>query len=93
MYVAASDAVLSRLLALRLVAATSPSSFGQTGDLEQVREALLDARWADAVLAWMEATGEIVDTFTDEPITLERTLDADFASVEIRLARIFDDPT
>lgn len=92
-YLADSDSTLSRLLALRLVARTDASTLEASGRLEEVREALLQERWADAVFSWMEATGEIVDAYPDELLWTEEALDVEAASMEIRLAPIFDEPT
>lgn len=92
-YLADSDATLSRLLALRLVAQTPSEHLRASGHLETIREAMMEERWADAVLSWMEVTGEIVDAYPDELLWTERALDADGASMEIRMAPIFDDPT
>jgi uncharacterized Zn finger protein len=90
-FMADSDAVLGRVLALQLVAKTSPEAFGSPGSLKEVREALLEERWADAVVAWMDATGEVVDAYPDETVWSARLVDEEYASVEIRLAPIFDD--
>ena len=91
-YLADSDATLSRLLALRLVAQTSPEHLKASGRLEAIRDALMEERWADAVFSWMEVTGEIVDGYPDELLWTEQALDADAASMEIRMAPIFNEP-
>lgn len=91
-FLADSDATLSRLLALRLVARTDPAVLADRGLLDAVRGALLDEEWADAVVMWMSATGEIVDAYPDELLWTERDLDADAASMEIRMAPVFNDP-
>jgi hypothetical protein len=80
--------VLSRLVALRWVAQTPPSALG--GQVEAIREALLEERWGDAVFLWMEATGTIVDAYPDEDVWTEEQLDQDRASFEIRIAPIFE---
>lgn len=85
---AEDDRVLSRLIALRLVAQSRPSSLG--GRLETIRTALLEERWAEAVFQWMEATGAVVDAYPDEDVWTEERLDEDRASFEIRMAPIFD---
>lgn len=91
-FLADSDATLSRLLALRLVARTDPSVLAARGVLDAVRDALLEEEWADAVVMWMAATGEIVDAYPDELLWTEQALDADAASMEIRVAPVFNDP-
>ncbi len=85
---AANGDVLSRLVALRWVAQTAPSALGDR--VEGIREALLDERWGDAVLLWMEATGTVVDAYPDEEVWTEERLDKDRASFEIRVAPIFE---
>jgi hypothetical protein len=88
---AESDAVMGRLLALRLVARSHAGDLERSGLLEDIRSALLEERWGDAVTMWMQATSEVVDVYPDEEIVTEERLDHDTASVEIRLAPIFDD--
>src|SRR3979409_1070210 len=61
-FLAESDAVLGRLLAVRLVGPSRPEDFGP-GVLEEIRSALLEQRWADAVTAWMLASGEVLDAY------------------------------
>ena len=92
-FLADSDATLSRLLALRLVARTDPALLAARGVLDAVREALLDEDWAEAVVMWMAATGEIVDAYPDELLWTESALDTDAAAMEIRMAPIFNDPS
>ena len=60
-----SDAVLGRLLAVRLVGPSRPEDFAP-GVLEEIRSALLEQRWADAVTAWMLASGEVLDGYPDD---------------------------
>ena len=90
-FLAESEAVLGRVLALRLVARTPAGAISDAMMLERMRSALLEERWGDAVAAWMEYTGEIVDGYPDEPVLTNARLDADTASVEIRLSPIFDE--
>ena len=80
--------VLSRLVALRWVAQTPASALG--GRVDGIRQALLDERWGDAVVLWMEATGTVVDAYPDEDVWTEERLDQDRASFEIRMAPIFE---
>ena len=90
-YLADSDAVLSRLLALAVVARSNPAEFRAPGALHKVREALLQERWADAVVLWIEATGEEVDGYPDETVWTHAKLDREYASMEIRVSPIFSD--
>jgi hypothetical protein len=82
--------VLSRLVALKVVAQTDPRDLDQ-GSLLPIREALLEGRWADAVFEWIEAGNQPVDAYPDEDVWTEARLDEESASLEIRLQRIFDD--
>jgi hypothetical protein len=82
--------VLSRLVALKVVAQTDPRDL-DGGALATIRDALLEGRWADAVVAWIEAGNQPVDAYPDEDVWTEARLDEEMASLEIRLQRIFDD--
>ncbi|HEX6312988.1 MAG TPA: hypothetical protein VF152_15345, partial [Acidimicrobiia bacterium] len=73
------------------VARTRPSELHASGLLDDIRTALLEERWGDAVAAWMRATSEVVDVYPDEEIVTHERLDHDTASMEIRLAPIFED--
>jgi hypothetical protein len=87
-FLAESDAVLGRLLAVRLVGPSRPEDFAP-GVLEEIQAALLEQRWADAVTAWMLASGEVLDGYPDEEVVTEEMLDDERASMEIRLSPIF----
>lgn len=57
---AEDEDTLNKVIALRWIGEWQPAD----PDLASaVREALLHERWADAVLGWMEATGEVLDIF------------------------------
>jgi hypothetical protein len=91
-FLAESPEVLSRVLALEVVAQTRPQELShRPGLLEKIREALLEERWADAVFSWIDATGEAVDAYPDEPVWSERRLDIEKASLEIRVAPVFEE--
>lgn len=90
-FLATDEAVLSRVLALKVVARLDPALLSP-GALQPIRDALLEERWADAVGEWIHATGEAIDAYPDEDIWSESRLDAEVAALEIRLQRIFDDP-
>ncbi|MGH2720497.1 MAG: hypothetical protein ACRDJO_02680 [Actinomycetota bacterium] len=90
-FLADSDAVLGRLLALRLVGASPAAELEPSGLLGEIRQALLDERWADAVELWMRATGEVVDVYPDERVVSHEVLGPDRAAAEVRLAPVFDD--
>jgi hypothetical protein len=90
-FLAENDATLGRLLALQLVAPT-PSAQLAPDVLREIRAALLEERWADALTTWMEATGAVVDAYPDEEVVQDEALNLDRASIEIRMAPIFVDP-
>ncbi len=89
-FLAESADVIARVLGLELVASTPPECFADPEQLQAVRTALLQERWADAVLGWMRATGEIVDVYEGYlPVWTEDELDAATASMEVRCSRLF----
>lgn len=91
LFLAENAAVVSRLIALKVVAREDPARFS-AGRIGPIRDALLEERWADAVLAWMGATDTFIDVYEEYvPVWTEEDLDADLASMEIRMARIFDE--
>ena len=65
LYVAQNLDVLHRVLALRLVAQVPAVQFA--GKAEFVKRALLEERWADAVLAWIDRYEIAVDVFENGP--------------------------
>lgn len=91
-FLAETPQVLSRVLALEVVAQTRPQELRERpGLLEKIREALLEERWADAVVSWIDAMDEAVDAYPDEPVWSEKRLDVEKATLEIRVAPIFED--
>lgn len=90
LWVATNGEVISRLLALKVVAATDPTVFART-ELEAVRHALLEERWADAVGTWMAVTGIDIDVYEEHVrVWTNEDLDAAAAAFGIRLSRLFD---
>ncbi len=89
-FLATDEGVLSRVLALKVVARLDPTELS-TGALQRIRAALLEERWADAVGEWIQASGEAIDAYPDEDVWSESRLDAQVAAMEIRLQRIFED--
>lgn len=92
-FLADDAAVMSRVLALHLVAQLPASAVSSSTRLKEMRDALLEERWADAVVAWIEETGTPVDVYEEAPkVWTETDLDDDKASMEIRMAPLFADP-
>jgi hypothetical protein len=90
-FVAEDDAVLSRVLALELVAATPASQLSES-IVARIRSALLEEQWPQAVSLWMEATGVLVDAYPPEmQVWTAEQLDEERASLELRMTAIFDD--
>ena len=89
-FLAENVEVLARLLALHLVARTPTAKVHRAAGA--IREALLEARWVDAVMAWMGATDNVVDGCDHEQVWTEERLDPTFADFELRLSPLFSDP-
>lgn len=89
-FLAQDPEVLGRVLALQVVARSRPQELG-THATETIREALLDERWADAVVAWIGATGIAVDAYPDETVWSHHRVAADATAFELRLAPIFEE--
>lgn len=88
-YMAEDIDVLSRVIALHVVAAT-PARLVESRK-ERIREALLDEQWGMAVFEWMEATGSVVDVYPAEEVWTNDRLDSERASFELRMAPLFAD--
>jgi hypothetical protein len=89
-FLAESADVMNRVLALHLVAQLPAASVSSPARLGEMRAALLEERWADAVVAWIDETGTAVDVYDEVlPVWTERDLDAEQASMEIRMAPLF----
>jgi len=90
-FVATDEFVLTRLLALKVVARAPATSLGSR-DLDLIREALLDERWGDAVALWVTATDTRLDAFPDEELWTAEAVDEELVSLQVRLSPIFEDP-
>ena len=62
--IAKGEESLNQAVAVELIASTAPSRVGI--HLAEIRDPLMDGRWADALVAWMSATGHIVDLYPNE---------------------------
>ena len=87
----AEDAeVLARLLAVNLVAQVSAADVSSKARLEEMRRALLEDRWADALLLWMDDTSTLVDVYDECPrVWAREDLEGEKAALEIRVAPLF----
>lgn len=89
-YLADDVDVLSRVLALQLVARTDPSTL-DPGQAHSLRKALLDERWADAIVEWIGITGMEVDVYTHLHIYTDSELPADLLGAQLQFAPLFRD--
>ncbi len=80
--------VLQRALALHLVARTDPKRV--SAELEDLRRALLDERWGDAVYSWIRITGVPIDVYT-ERIKTAADLPAEMIGMQLQFAPLFRD--
>ena len=91
-FVASDEFVLTRVLALKIVAGADPASLGD-GEVARIRIALLEERWVDAVATWITATGTGMDVYPDEQLWTAEAVEEELMSLQIRLSPIFEDPT
>jgi plasmid stability protein len=87
-FLADDQETLNWVLALRVVAAT-PGRQVSPEAREQLRQALLEERWGDAVTAWIEHTGIPVDVYSS--IDLYTADDVSMASLELQFQPLFED--
>jgi hypothetical protein len=90
-FIAESESVLSRVVALRLVAQTAPRDIAIPSWVADIRQALLEGRWSDAVFGWMDATGVVIDAYPDELVWTSQAFDDERTSMEVRMAPLFED--
>lgn len=86
---AEDEDVLTRAVAVEVVAATPPAKLG--GHVDGIRQALLDDDWLEAVQLWMSATGNVIDAYPSERVWDEASLDEETTSMELRMKRLFSD--
>jgi hypothetical protein len=85
-FVAEDLDTLHWVLACRLVAAT-PARDLPPGEREELRRALREERWGDALFAYISRTGVAVDVY--ESTELYAPADAAVAPVELQLTPLF----
>ncbi|MEA2498613.1 MAG: hypothetical protein QOH26_1018 [Actinomycetota bacterium] len=90
-YIAEDVEVLSRVIALQIVARTPPDDIADRQALETLRDALLQERWGEALALWIQHGGDAVDVYDDVEVWTDEALDEDHAALEIRMAPIFGD--
>ncbi len=92
MFVADDAEVLTRVVILNLVAELRPGQV-DPGDLGRIRAALEAHQWQEAIVAWMDVTGQRLNIFDDERIWTDASLDAERLILELPLTPIFTDPS
>jgi hypothetical protein len=90
-FFAEDEHVLSRLLAFQLVAQLPAAEVSSPERLRAMRDALLDERWGDALVEWMNETDTVVDAYPSEAVWDSERLDLDRATLEIRVSPLFTD--
>ena len=79
--------VLHRVLALEVVARSDPAQLGSEATM--IREALLEERWGDAVVAWIRALGTGIDVYDGKSIYTADDLPADLIGAQLQFTRLF----
>lgn len=90
MFLAEDLDVLHRVLALRVVAQVPGSRYGASAEF--VREALLEERWADAVVAWIELTGIAIDVYEHGPdLYTVGDVEGELSGMRLQFTPLFED--
>ena len=80
--------VLHRVLAIELVART-PASDLAPSEAETLRAALIEERWGDAVVQWIDITGVAVDVYSDLRAWTADELTAETTEFELQFTPLF----
>lgn len=76
------------VLALQLVAQSRADQF--TEETRTVlRQALVEERWADAVVEWMSATGQAIDVYPSFAVYTRDALPPELAMMELQFTPLF----
>lgn len=89
-YLADDVEVLAKVLALELVARTDARQI-DSGKALSMREALLEERWADALVEWMSYTGNEVDVYTHLHIHTDTDIADDMLGARLQFSPLFRD--
>ena len=79
--------VLHRVLALEVVARSDPAVLGVAAT--DIREAVLEERWGDAVVAWIRSTGTGIDVYDGKSIYTADDLPEDLIGAQLQFTRLF----
>jgi hypothetical protein len=86
-YLAEDIDTLHRVLALEVVARTDPGLLN--GRAAQIRGALLEERWGDAVVTWIRETGTGIDVYTNSSVYTADDLPPDLIGAQLQFAPLF----
>jgi hypothetical protein len=87
-FTAEDQETLNWVLALELVATTHSQDVSADA-CRELRQALLDERWGDAVIGWMAHTGVAVDVYPS--MDLYTADDVEMAPIEVQFRPLFQD--
>lgn len=87
-FIAEDQETLNWVLALQLIAST-PGHRLSPGLRDDLRDALREERWGDAVFAWMQANDLEIDVYSSE--TLYEASDVELAADELQFTPLFAD--
>ncbi len=79
--------VLHRVLALEVVARTDPNLL--CDQATDIRDALLEERWGDAVVAWIRAVGTGIDVYGGKSVYTNDDLPSDLIGAQLQFTRLF----
>lgn len=89
-YMAENVDVLHRVLAVELVARTPAEELSHDGARE-LRQALLDELWGDAITAWMRLRQVAIDVYSFAHIYTEGNLPDDMVGAQLQFTPLFRD--
>lgn len=88
-FLAEDGDTLDRVLATRLVAATDPAGL-EPVVADGLRQALLEERWADALVEWMAITETAVDVYPPVEIHSADSAPADLVGARLQFTKLFE---
>ncbi|MDG1198741.1 MAG: hypothetical protein P8R36_04465 [Actinomycetota bacterium] len=89
-FLATDVEVLHRVLAAELVARAASGTFDMN-ELTELREALLEERWGDAVSRWIACSGIEVDVYTHLHVYSSEDLPPDLIGAQIQFSPLFQE--
>ena len=90
-YAAEDVETLQWVIALEVVTRTPPATLPPE-TVQELRAALLDERWGDAVALWINTSGTVIDVYPDGlRVWTSDLLQADIANVRLQFSPLFTD--